>query len=151
MVIQLTLGELMVYLIYILGIVAVIFLISVLWNIKKLLHIVRPILEVNQDLIKKTIRTLPPIFENIEEISCNLRDTTDKLKVSAPVILGEVEATATAANETILTAQEIIENIGFETNKTANTNKNDKPGAIAYLHIAEEVLEIIYGTFSKKK
>jgi len=68
----------MFFLFCILGIAVGILLLNILWNIKKRVGIWRTLLETNQEFIKKTIRTMPVIFENVEQISVNLRETTDK-------------------------------------------------------------------------
>src|ERR1035437_2039752 len=99
MLIQLTLQDLVIYIVYALGIVAGVLLIIVLWNIKKIVSIFRSLLEINQDTIKKTIKPLPKIIEDVEQISSNLRDTADKLKVSTPVILEEAQSVTHAAKE----------------------------------------------------
>jgi hypothetical protein len=151
MVIQLTLQELMIFLVYALGIAAGILLLLNLWNIKKVLGILRPLVETNQEFIKKTIRKMPEIFENVEQISSNVRETTDKLKVSVPVILQEVECVTNAAKGSIELAGAVMENMGSGINETIAAYKKDTPGFMDYIHIFEEVLQIIYRTFSSSK
>ena len=81
MVIQFTLQDLMLFLVYSLGVAAGILLLPILWNIKKVVGILRSLLETNQEFLKITIRTMPGIFENVGQISSNVRETTDKLKI----------------------------------------------------------------------
>ncbi|MFA4884940.1 MAG: hypothetical protein WC601_04055 [Desulfotomaculaceae bacterium] len=147
MVIQITLQDLMLFLVCALGIAAGILLLPILWNIKKVVGILRPLVETNQEFFKKTIRTMPVIFENVEQISSNVRETTDKLKVSVPVILQEVECVTNAAKGSI----ELMENMGSGIIETAAAYKKDNPDFMAYFHIIEEVLQIIYRTFYSSK
>ena len=86
MVIQFTLQELMIFLLCVLGIVAVVLSLPILWNITKIVGILRSLVETNQESINKTIRTMPEIFENVGQISIDVRETADKLKISVPVI-----------------------------------------------------------------
>jgi predicted PurR-regulated permease PerM len=136
MVIQFTLQGLMIFLACALGIAAGIILLPILWNIKKLVDILRSLLEINQEYIKKTIKTMPGIFENVGQISNNVRAATDEIKISAPVILKEVECTANAAKGII---------------ELAGAYNKDTTGFMPYLHIFEEVLQIIYRTLSSSK
>ena len=151
MVIQFTLQDLMFLLLGALGIAAGILLLSILWKIKKMLGILQPLVEGNQEFIKKTIRTMPGIFENVEQISSNVRETTDKLKVSVPVILQEIECVTKAAKGSIEEAGAAMKNIGFEINETVAAYKKDTLGFMAYFHIFEEVLQIIYRILSPSK
>lgn len=133
MVIQFTLQDLMLFLVYALGFAAGILLLAILWNVKKAVGNLWSLVETNQEFIKKTIRTMPGIFENVEQISSNVRETTDKLKVSVPLILQEVEGVTNAAKETVA------------------TYKKDTTGFMAYFHIIEEVVQIIDRTFFSRK
>jgi hypothetical protein len=87
----------------------------------------------------------------VGQISTNVRDTIDKLKVSAPVILQEVECVTNAAKGSIELAGVVMENMGSGINETVAAYKKDTPGFMAYFHIIEEVLQIIYRTFSSGK
>jgi len=152
MIIQITLQELMSILVSVFGIAAGILLLPILWDIKKVMGILRPLVENNQDNIKKTIKTIPGIFENAGHISYNVRETTDKLRISAPVILKEVEIATNSAKDSIELAGLMIEKIIPNTNKeTTVTYKTDSTGFMAYLNIFEEVLQIVYRTFSPGK
>ena len=151
MVIQFTLQDLMLFLVCALGIVAEIFLLPILWNIKRVVGILRPLVETNQEFIKITIRTMPEIFENVGQISSNVRETTDKLKISVPVILQEVECATNAAKGSIELAGVVMENIGSGINETIATYKKDAPNFVTYFHIFQEVMQIINRIFSSGK
>lgn len=151
MVIQLTLQELVVFLIGALGIAAGALLLPILWDIKKMVGILRPLVETNQEIINKTIRTMPGIFENVGQISSNMREITDKLKISVPVILQEVEFVTKAAKGSIELAGAVMENMDSRINETITAYKNDTSSFMSYYHLIEEVLQIIYRTFSPSK
>ena len=151
MAFQFTLQDLMLFLAGVLGIAVGILLVSALWKIKKVVGTLQTLLETNQESIKKTVSTMPGIFDNVGQISINVRDTTDKLKISVPVILQEVESVTNAAKGSIELAGDVIENVGSGINETIGVHKRDTSGFMAYLHIFEEVLQIIYRTFSSGK
>lgn len=151
MTIQFTLQELMLFLVCALGIVAGILLLPTLWSIKKVVGILRPLVETNKELFNKTIKAVPVIFENAGHISSNIRETTDKLQVSVPVILQDIENSANAAKESIESAGAVMENMGFGINEAVAGHKKDENGFMAYLRIIEEVLTIVQRTFSSSK
>lgn len=151
MVIQFTLQDLMLFLVCSLGVAAGILLLPILWNIKKVVGILRSLVETNQEFLKITIRTMPGIFENVGQISSNVRETTDKLKISVPVILQEVECVTNAAKGSIELAGVVMENMSSGINETVATYKKDTTGFMDYFHIFEEVLQILYRTFSSSK
>jgi len=134
-----------------LGIAAGIILLPILWNIKKMVGLLLSLVEPNQEIIKKTIRTMPGIIENVGQFSSNVRETTDKLKISVPVILQEVECVTNAAKGSIELAGVVIENLGSGIDETIVAYKKDALDFMAYYKIFEEVLQIIYRTFSSRK
>src|SRR5665648_434644 len=138
MIIQFTLQDLMFFLAGVLGIAAGIFLIYVLWKIKKVVSTFQNFLETNQESIKKTVSTMPEIFDNVGQISINVRDTTDKLKISAPVILQDVESITNAAKESIELAGDVIENVDSGVNETMGVHKEDTSDLMFYLSITFE-------------
>lgn len=151
MLIQFTLVELMLFLVCILGIAAGIVLIPILWDLKKVTGTCRSLLESNQEYVKTTIRTLPAVLQNMEHVSGNVRETTDKLKVSVPGFLEEVERAASAAKGSIKLTGDVIENIGSEINGALASYKKASNNFIAYFRIIEEVLQIICRTLSSSK
>lgn len=151
MVIQFTLQSLIVFLFCLIGIAAGILLLPILWDIKKMVSISRSLLETNQMIINKSIRTLPIILENAEQISNNARDTTDKLKTSVPVILQETEHAMHAARSSFESTNVVIENIGSGINETLATYQKETTSIANYLHILEEVIQIICRALSSSK
>ena len=151
MVFEFTFLELMLFLVCTLAIAAGILLLPILWNIKKAEGSLRTLVETNQEFINKTIRTMPGTFENVAQISSNVRETTDELNISFPVILQEVEYVTNAAKESIEIAGVVIENMGSGIDETIAAYKKDTPDYMAYFHIIEEALQIIYRTFSSSK
>ena len=137
MVFQYTLQDLMLFWAGVLGIAVGILLVSALWKIKKVVGTLQALLETNQESIKKTVSTRPGIFDNVGQISINVRDPTDKLKISVPMILQEVESVTNAAKVSIELAGAVIENVDSGINETVGVHKRDASGFMAYLHIAE--------------
>jgi hypothetical protein len=128
MVIQFTLQELMVFLVCALAIVAGCLLIPILWNIKRVVGIVRPLVETNQAAMKKTIGQIPGIVENLGQISIDVKETTSALKTSVPVLLQEVESVAGTADDS-----------------------GNATGMLAYFPVIKEALHLILRFFSPSK
>ncbi|NTW05249.1 MAG: hypothetical protein HGA27_03910 [Peptococcaceae bacterium] len=112
---------------------------------------IRGILEANKDSLSKCISKAPDIVENIEKISINMRETTDKINMSAPVILKDVESITGAVKEGVEATNNVIENVGLAINETVSAYKKDALTVVNYLHIFEEVITIIYRNFFSGK
>jgi hypothetical protein len=141
----------MIFLVCSLGIVAGILLIPILWNIKKMVVILRLLVETNQESVQKSVVKMPGIIENIEQISSNVRETTDKLNIAVPVIIQDVECVTNAAKGSLELAGVVMASVGSGISETIATYQRDTVDFIAYIHIFEEVLQIIYRTFSSSK
>ena len=151
MVIQFTLQDLLYFLGGVLVISAGILLLSILWNIKKMVDVVRPLLETNQENINNAIRTMPGIFVNVEQISSDVKETTDKLKISIPVILNNVEGITNASKANIELAGAVMESVSSGITETVAAYKKVVPGFMDYFHIFKEVLQVLARTFSSRK
>ncbi|MGE5421781.1 MAG: hypothetical protein ACM3QW_00825 [Ignavibacteriales bacterium] len=141
----------MSFLVCALGIAAGILLLPVLWDIKKVVGGLRSLLETNQEFIQKTIRTMPGILENAGQISSNVRDTTDKLRISIPVILLETECVTHAAKESVEMASAAIDNVSSGVIDTVALFKKDTSDYTAYFHIIMDIVQTIYRAFSSSK
>lgn len=151
MVIQFTLQELMIFLVCALGIAVGVLSLPILWNINKVANTLRSLVESNQESINQTISAMPGIFENVGQISSDVRETTDKLKISVPVILQDVESVTNTAKGSIELAGAVMENVGSGINETITAYKQETSSIMAYVQIFEEVLQIICRTFSSNK
>lgn len=151
MVIQFTLQELMIFLVCALGIAVGVLSLPILWNINKVANTLRSLVESNQGSINQTISAMPGIFENVGQISSDVRETTDKLKISVPVILQDVESVTNTAKGSIELAGAVMENVGSGINETITAYKQETSSIMAYVQIFEEVLQIICRTFSSNK
>lgn len=151
MIIQFALQDLMILLLCILGFTIGILLLSILWNIKKVVNVIVPLVVTNQECIKKTIKSMPVIFEDVGQTASNVREITSKLKVSVPVILHEVESITYAAKGSIELAGVVMENVGSGINETVAAYRKDTPNFIENIHIIGEVLQIVYRYFFSSK
>lgn len=151
MVIQFTLQSLIFFVFCVLGITVTLLLIPILLNMGKISGMIRGILEANKDSLSKCISKAPDIVENIEKISINMRETTDKINMSAPVILKDVESITGAVKEGVEATNNVIENVGLAINETVSAYKKDALTVVNYLHIFEEVITIIYRNFFSGK
>ena len=151
MVIQFTVQDLLLFLGC--GLLAVIgvFLIAIIWKTNKMISTFKSIVESNQDAVNRTIKTLPGIMENAEQISGNVKITTDQLKVSGPVILKDAEFVANATKDGVEIASAAIINVSTGVNDTVDAIKQEAEEFGAYFHIAAEIIKIIIRAFSSGK
>jgi hypothetical protein len=148
MLIQFTLQDLMIFLVCAVGILAGAIMLPILWNIKKVVGIVRPLIENNQDSLRKSIKAMPVIIGDMEQIGGNLRDTTDKLRISLPVIIQEVEHVANSAKGSLSMAGDVMQKMGSGINETVTAYKKDSTG---YFHLFEELMQLIYRSLTSGK
>lgn len=151
MLIQFTLQDLLLFLGCALLAVIGVFLIIILWKINKVIGTFRSMAESNQDSINRSIKTLPGIMENAEQISSNMKITTDQLKVSGPVILKDAEFVANATKDGVQVASAAIINVSTGVNDTVDAIKQEAEDFGAYFHIAAEIIKIIIRAFSSGK
>lgn len=151
MVIQFTVQDLLLFLGCALLAVIGVFLIAILWKTNKIISTFRSIVESNQDAVNRTIKTLPGIMENAEQISGNVKITTDQLKLSGPVILKDAEFVANATKDGVEIASAAIINVSTGVNDTVDAIKQEAEEFGAYFHIAAEIIKIIIRAFSSGK
>ena len=151
MVFQFTLQELMFFLVSVLAIAAGILFLPILWNIKKVTGILRTLFVTHQDVINSNIRIMPEIIENARKISSDVRETTENLKISVPGILQDIESVSGAARGSLELAGIVMEKIEIGVNDKIAVYTKDTPGFMDYLHIFEEIMEIVIRTFSASK
>lgn len=148
MLIQFTLQELMIFLLCAVGILAGVFMLPILWNIRKVVGIFRPLVENNQESFKKSLKAMPVIVGDLEQIGGNLKETTEQLRVSFPSIVQEVGHVAATAKGSLSLASDMIEKMGSGINETVTAYKKDSTG---YFHLFEELMQLIYRSLSSGK
>ena len=151
MIIEFTVQELMIFVVCTLTIAAGLLLLPILWNIKKIVHILRTMIETHQGPINKALVTVPEIAESVRKISGNIKETTDRLKTSVPVILQEVEAAAKATTGSVEAVGAVIGDLGFDANGAFASARKETSGVMAYFPLIDDILQIIYHILSAKK
>lgn len=148
MLIQFTLQEAMIFLLCTVGILAGAIMLPILLNIKKVVSIFKPMVENNQDAIRKSVKSMPVIIGDIEQIGGNLKETTEQLRISLPAIAQEVGHVAATAKGSLSLASDVIEKMGSGINETVTAYKKDSTG---YFHLFEELMQLIYRSLSSGK
>ena len=151
MLIQFSLQDLLIFLLCALGITAGILLVSTLFKVKKAASTLRSLLEVNTDSINKTIKTMPGIFENMGQISSDVRYATEEFKVSVPVILGDIEGITNTAKGSTVMIGDLMTDIGSGINETKAAFKKNTPAVMGVFHLIEEIAQIISSILSFRK
>jgi len=151
MLIQFTLQDLLLFLGCTLLAVIGVFLIVILWKTNKIVGTFRKMVDDNQDAVNRSLKALPGIMENTEQISINVKDTTDKLRVSVPVILKDAEFVANKTKDGVEIASSAIINVSTGVNDTVDAIKQEASDIGTYFHIVTEIIKIIIHSFSSGK
>jgi hypothetical protein len=155
MLIQFTLQDLMIFLICALAIIAGILLIPILWNIKKIVGVFRPLVDANKEAIKKSFKTIPAVVEDVGQISSDVKEITGKLKESAPVIIEDVQCAVGSAKESIETAGIVVDDIGSGIDDILSSgtsgSRDNASGFMAYIPIIKDAIQLILRAFSSGK
>jgi uncharacterized protein YoxC len=149
--IQFTLQDLFMFLSFLLVLAIGILLISVLWNMKKVTGIIRSVLEKNLNEIERTVQSMPEIAENMEQITGNISETTETFNASFPEILEDTASITHSAKNAVETVNAVVENLGCGIVDTVSSYKKNEGTFLNYLHIFEDVLQIIVSIFLPRK
>ncbi len=135
MIIQFTLQGFMAFLLSALGVIALVLIILILWNIFKTSSAAKKFLKLNEEAIQKTMDAIPELTENLKIISDDLKDSTNLVKTSVSGIVDGVESiTSKTKNK--------INSLGFMSTKS---------NQIDYFEIIEGVLQIVSRIFKSRK
>jgi len=151
MIIQFTLQDLLLFLGCILVTVIGVLLVAVLWKLNKVMGTCKSMVETNKDSINKAMKALPGIMENSEEISKNIKITSDQLSKSGPLILKDAEFITHTAKDGVEIASAAIVNVSTGVNDTVDAIKQEASEFSTYFHIAAEIIKIIIHAFSSGK
>lgn len=136
-------SEILVWILCIVGIVALVFLIIVLVKLSGLIGQVKKLIGKNNDEIDRTLKALPETVENIKEISGEVNDAITDIKPAVEKCKKTVAKTADtidAINNNVLNRALMLGNIGevllsiFEWAKTkfASKKSENKSGETLY-------------------
>ncbi len=93
-----SLGDLALFVLFVLGVAVLVYLIMTLRNLSSLIRRSDQLLEKNADNIQVSLDLLPEVVENVHEITGTLRDGVDKAETAIDHIGGSLsEAVATVA------------------------------------------------------
>lgn len=149
--IQFTLQDLLTFLSFLLVLAIGILLISVLWNMRKVTGIIRSVLEKNLNEIERTVQAMPEIAENMEQITGNVSEATETFNASFPEILEDTASITHSAKDAVETVNSVIENLGCGIVDTVSSYKKNEGTFLNYLHIFEDVLQIIVSIFLPRR
>ncbi len=149
MLIQFTLQDMLLFLgCALLGIIGVL-LILILWKTNKVMGVFRTMVDSNRASINRSMQALPAIMENTEQISSNVKDTTDKLNESFPEMLKDAEYITHETKNAVKVASSTVMNVSSGVNDTVDAIKQEASDFGTYFHIVTEIFKIIFHSFSK--
>lgn len=154
---NLTINDLFTLILFLIGIGAGIVFILVLIKINKILGNIKDVLEENTKAIDATIKQLP-------DISCNLNEITKETKNTLVTLKPEVDALLFNVNNISKKVSGMTDNAENVTNKVSETFdkvseslvdaaftfQNSAKGINYYLNMIKDIVEIIKNTMLKK-
>jgi uncharacterized protein YoxC len=148
--ITLTLYDLGLFIVFVLVVVAVVYLILTMKKVYDLLGHAQRTLQTNEANINKTFSTLPVLLERTEDIAANLQLGAREFGATAPIILQNVSALSGSLKNSADIVVHSVDVIGMGISETAGTVKDNLGDVITYIKIITEAVRYIVHYFSSK-
>jgi uncharacterized protein YoxC len=148
--ITLTLYDLGLFIVFVLVVVAVVYLILTMKKVYDLLGHVQRTLQTNEANINKTFSTLPVLLERTEDIAANLQLGAREFGATAPIILQNVSALSGSLKNSADIVVHSVDAIGMGISETVGTVKDNFGDVITYIKIITEAVRYIVHYFSSK-
>lgn len=106
-----SLSDVFIILLAILGIVAIAYLIVVLKNLSTTLDSVRKLVEKNEDSLDETMKSLPGLTSKVDLTLLNLNDTLDQANVLLRDLAPDIKDTMTGVKTTMNSVNKITDDV----------------------------------------
>lgn len=146
----LTLEELLIFIVYLLGIGLGVFLIIAIKNIVGILKKLNGILDENQESINSILHETPLIMENVNKITADVEDSIKTLKPSVTNIVKNVDTISDDVTETIDKVTYTIDVVGESIEDTVDSLNNHKSTIVNYLNMFLDISKILKSVLSKR-
>jgi len=147
---SLTIQDLFKLILFLLGIGAIAYLISVLRNVNKIVGQIRVILEANDKEINNTIKQLPEISENVNSITKEANKTIKELTPeingllhNINVVSRKVENITSTIDNTTNRFGDTVDAVSESIVDTALNFKYNSKNITDYLNLLKEIFEVI--------
>ncbi|NMB08260.1 MAG: DUF948 domain-containing protein [Tissierellia bacterium] len=145
-----TVKELLNFILYILGIGVLAYLIAIIRNANKIIFKARKIIEDNEEEIDTTLKQLPDITTNVNDISEDLRELIEEV---SPEITG-LTTNVNSITERLDTSSEIVldavDTVSESVAETALHLGYNVRNAADYIELIMDIIEIIKNAFKGK-
>lgn len=146
----LTLEELLIFIVYLLGIGLGVFLIIAIKNIVGILKRINGLLDENQESINSILQETPLIMENVNKITADVEDSIKTLKPSVTNIVKNVDTISDDVTETIDKVTYTVDVVGESIEDTVDSLKNHKGTIVNYLNMFLDISKILKSLLSKR-
>ncbi len=144
------LEELMIFIVFLLGIGLGVFLIMAIKNLATILKNINKIVEENEKSIDTILKEAPPIMENVNKITRDLQETLEDVKPSVTNIVKNVDTISDDITETIDKVAYTVDIVGEGIEGGVEALNSNKGAIVNYLNIILELAGILKRVFSKK-
>lgn len=159
-----TIQELLVMILYLLGIGLLGFLVALIKNINSTVSKAKKIVERNEEEIDESLKQLPGIFENVNSITENVdaitentasitEETKDLIKIASPEIEGIVSNANSMSEKAEHTTEKLANSIDLVTESALDTAfviEDNLKNLSGYGQLILEIIEIIKNVIKNK-
>lgn len=147
----LTIRNLFKLILYILGIGVLVYLIILIKNLNNTISNIKNLLYQNEKEIDATIKQLPYISQNINDISEDTKKLVKSVSPDAIELVNNANSLSQKLDNTSGKVCDAIEEISESISSTASTIESNVKNASDYVELIVDIINIIRSTLRKKK
>lgn len=150
MQITISLGDLGLFILFVLAVVVGIYLVITLRNVSMVLKQAKKILDENEQPIKELIKPLPKIAKNFEGITGKVSKGVEDVDKKVPCIMKNVDGITDNLNKSTKSINTAVDTIGEGITDTLSIVQGTAGDVTMYIKIINEIAKFMTGVFSKK-
>lgn len=144
-----TLQDLMIFVLFLLGAGLGIFLILAMKNIVGILKRVNGIVDTNEKSINTILKEAPLILDNVNKITADVQHTIEDVTPSVTSIVKNVDNISTDVTLTVDKVTHTVDVVGDSVEETIEMLESSKNTIANYLNIIIEIAAVLKGVFAK--
>lgn len=148
---SLTIQDLFKLILYLLGIGALVYLILFIKNLNSAMSNIKNIINQNNKEIDTTLKQLPHISQNINDISEGVKELIKEASPDAIDLVSNVNSITEKLDNTSTKVTEAIDEVSESITSTASTIENNVKNVSYYIELIMDIIDILKGAFKKKR
>ena len=144
------LQDLMMFVLFLLGIGLGVFLILAIKNMVGILKSVNNIIDENEKSINTILKEAPLILDNVNKITADVQHTIEEVTPSLASIVKNVDDISTDVTQTVDKVTHTVDVVGDSVEETLEMLEESRNSIANYLNIIIEIAAVLKGIFTKK-